>query len=802
MWGGHELRSRWRSLVVLGLLAGIAGGVATAAVAGAQRTNTAYARYKVATAAPTAVIFGTQVGDHDADYGPVQRLPAVADSGEFNLTAVGVKEAPGSAALAPSDSHLYNTLARPLVKEGRLPNPDRVDEVLVNRVAAKQLHLSVGQAVTLVSSNNLEAFFGQAPMRGGPTVKAHVVGIGDGPMDLLFGPDDPAFLPSGAFLERYGAHGWVVPKGKVASAPNLVVRLRPGANVLKFQRDVANLLHLHDGDGNPVAGKDIPIRITTEDDKRVEHATDLEQTGLLLFGAAVALAGLMLVGQAIARVVFAMGDSAPALRSIGFVRRQLVAAMVLPMILGAAIGAVVSVVVAVFLSSWFPVGLAGQLDPDRGIHFDAGVVLLGALAVAVLATLIALGAAFRVTNRNVRSTRRESSRIAGAIRQVASPPIGIGAGLALERGRGDRSLPVRLAILGGVVAVVGVIGSLGLLAGIDDALHDPARSGQVWTATAYPETPAAMKKTEAVMRRDPAVTAIGVMHRTTLSIDGAGLPLYAVKMLRGDRPFTVLSGRAPSTDNEVLLGPSTSRALHRGVGDQIKLSSSTRAPVTMTIVGTGLLPQEPHSSFDQGAWVSPTGFDRITGAAPQSLLAAGDLRVVAVFRPSANQKKVGERLSAAAHVEVDPIVLPQDVVLLRNVRTLPRNLAIFLVLLGIAALGHALVTAVRRRRHDIAVLRALGFTPRQAALCIVAQASAIGVVSLVIGVPLGIIVGQLAWRWMADVTPLLYAPPIAVIAIVIVVPATVVVVNILAAWPAQRASRIRPADVLRTDAPA
>jgi ABC-type antimicrobial peptide transport system permease subunit len=176
--------------------------------------------------------------------------------------------------------------------------------------------------------------------------------------------------------------------------------------------------------------------------------------------------------------------------------------------------------------------------------------------------------------------------------------------------------------------------------------------------------------------------------------------------------------------------------------------------------------------------------------------------VVAVFRPSATAKKVGDRISAAARVEVDPIVLPQDVVLLRNVRTLPRNLAIFLVLLGVAALGHALVTAVRRRRHDIAVLRALGFTPRQAALCIVAQASAIGFISLVIGVPIGILVGQLAWRWMADVTPLLYAPPIAVLAIVIVIPATVIAANVLAAWPAQRASRIRPADVLRTDAPA
>ena len=46
----------------------------------------------------------------------------------------------------------------------------------------------------------------------------------------------------------------------------------------------------------------------------------------------------------------------------------------------------------------------------------------------------------------------------------------IGAGLALERGDGDRALPVRPALAGGVAAVLGVVGAFGLLHGIDDAL--------------------------------------------------------------------------------------------------------------------------------------------------------------------------------------------------------------------------------------------------------------------------------------------------------------------------------------------
>ncbi|MCI0345351.1 MAG: hypothetical protein L0221_07895, partial [Chloroflexi bacterium] len=39
-----ELRARWRSWVGLALLAGLAGGLATAAAAGARRTHSAYPR--------------------------------------------------------------------------------------------------------------------------------------------------------------------------------------------------------------------------------------------------------------------------------------------------------------------------------------------------------------------------------------------------------------------------------------------------------------------------------------------------------------------------------------------------------------------------------------------------------------------------------------------------------------------------------------------------------------------------------------------------------------------------------------
>jgi hypothetical protein len=142
---------------------------------------------------------------------------------------------------------------------------------------------------------------------------------------------------------------------------------------------------------------------------------------------------------------------------------------------------------------------------------------------------------------------------------------------------------------------------------------------------------------------------------------------------------------------------------------------------------------------------------------------------------------------------------PQDVLLLHNVRGLPRALAGFLVLLAIAAVGHALLMTVRRRRHDLAVLRAMGLRPRQSAALIFWQAMTVAVVALAIGIPLGVVLGRVSWRWVADSTPLLYVPPLAALAIVIAIPAAIFLANALAAYPAGRAARVRPAEVLRTE---
>jgi ABC-type antimicrobial peptide transport system permease subunit len=146
-----------------------------------------------------------------------------------------------------------------------------------------------------------------------------------------------------------------------------------------------------------------------------------------------------------------------------------------------------------------------------------------------------------------------------------------------------------------------------------------------------------------------------------------------------------------------------------------------------------------------------------------------------------------------------PAILPTAVADLSRIDDLPLALGAFFALLACATVAHALVTTVRRRRHDLAVLRAMGFTRRQTRSAIAWQSTLLAIVGLVVGVPVGIAVGRITWRWLADDFPIVYVPPVALLAVVGVGLISIAVANALAAGPAHAATRIRPAEALRVE---
>jgi FtsX-like permease family len=147
---------------------------------------------------------------------------------------------------------------------------------------------------------------------------------------------------------------------------------------------------------------------------------------------------------------------------------------------------------------------------------------------------------------------------------------------------------------------------------------------------------------------------------------------------------------------------------------------------------------------------------------------------------------------------VRPLPHP-DIETVHRVGYLPALLAALVALLAVGTVTHALVSSVHRRRHDLAVLKTLGFLPRQVSATIAWQATAFATAAVLAGLPLGVAVGRWAWRLVATqlgVVPEPVVPPLQVVAIV---SGVLVAANLIAAGPAWVAGRVRPALVLRSE---
>jgi hypothetical protein len=78
-------------------------------------------------------------------------------------------------------------------------------------------------------------------------------------------------------------------------------------------------------------------------------------------------------------------------------------------------------------------------------------------------------------------------------------------------------------------------------------------------------------------------------------------------------------------------------------------------------------------------------------------------------------------------------------------------------------------------------------------------ATGIAVFGLLVGLPLGVLIGREGWRWVANRVPSHYEPPFSLIPLLVIVPVAIVLVNALALWPGHRIGRQRPVDHLRTE---
>ena len=801
-WLRLDARRRWRSLFVLGLLIALATMTVLTAVAGARRGQTAFSRLWARTLPTTVTVLPNQPG---FDWTRIRALPEVTALTTFAVAGFaldGYPLASQNLSFPPGDSQIMRTIERPVIFQGRLFDPRRAGEVVVTPRFLAGYGKSVGDTLTLRLPTPREAANGYDPSTGtvphGPRVPVRIVGV----IKSFWFADSPgsngALVPSPGLLTHYRAN---LMGRHDSTYINALVRLSGGAaGIPAFRADLARVTGRSDIDvWNNYVDFGVPVR----------QLSNFEAASLLGFGLAALAAAVVLIGQSVARYISATVADLQLLRGAGLRPRQAVAAAIAGPFVAAVAGTTLGVAGAIVASRWMPIGDVSVLEPKPGI--DADWLILGtgwaaAPLLVLVGSAIAAGTALAASRTRLQPRR---SALALALARAGLPVSAvIGTRFALEPGRGRSAVPVRPALTGAIVGVLGVLAAFTFAAGVSDAAANPARFGQTNQLEGFlgfngqTFNPAAGKAMAAVAG-DHDVIGVNDARSAVAYSGDTSITMYSYQPVGGKRlPVVLTAGQMPGAAGEVVLAPTTARQIGVTVGARIPVTGGS-VPRTAIVTGIGFVPEGPHNGYASGGWVTPAGYDRVFRGAHFSF----KFRVDQIaLRPGTDVQSVARRLNGvAAHAAgghgpvLKPPAPPQELQEIGDVAVLPIALGGFLALLAAGAVGHALATAVRRRSHELAVLRALGMTRRQARLVVVTQATVLVLIGLAFGVPLGLAVGRILWRVVADSTPLAYHPPLALLALVLIAPAGLLVANLLAAWPGQRAAGLPSGQVLRTE---
>ena len=534
-----ELRRRALAFLLLSVVVGVAAGAVVALAAAAARTESAYDRF-LERSAPSDVLIQASSGF----LGPAVDLEAVAALPEVEQAARGVVLFTGArlpdgrqlrfgdlAGVATIDGDYGRTVDRETVLEGRRADASRADEMVLGFDAAERFGIEVGDTVDLVLPTarefdaatvtygaQLEEFASgrgtaspfdiEASLPGSLHLAAKVVGIVAAPTEVppIAGTLTGLARLTPAFFDKYAAD--------LAGAGFLAVRVRPGTGIEKFKTAVERL----------EGGRDA-VFLTSEPTQTaaVNRSLNLQATALRLIAGLVLVVALALVGPD-ARTAHCFGvrrlpdppcarhDAGRALRTRvgtrgddrhpdgGRVRHR--GDRALPGVPGRP-----------RRDDRANAGHRRRCDHDRDRMRLAPV--RGAAPRRVP------GVEGRTRRGRAPLDPRARLRLAsflGGSRRTAMP---LGVRLALEPGRGRRSVPVRTAIAVVGVAIAAAAMTVGLSSSFERLRDAPRLYGWSWDAqvgaTGLPDV---SRPLVAGLKKNAAVADIAVGTTANVSIDG------------------------------------------------------------------------------------------------------------------------------------------------------------------------------------------------------------------------------------------------------------------------------------------
>lgn len=786
---------------MVGVLFGLSGGLATAAAVMATDVENAYDRVTSATDGFDAMV-GTE-GPVDTLVAELRQVEGIEDAATgtfFEVAAFTTGAAPRALGPQPDDPCYTGAgdvaatqdtqgwrgrAPQMALAGGRFPRADAREAVLPT-ITARRLGLRVGDRIEFTGDCSHEGKQFERP------IEVRISGLGTSVLD---GP-------------AVGAN---------FSLENLLISPRLAEELVDLGAEPGpyTMVWLDDGvrpsslrglpEGSVVPFDMVELREAVRGDLRPDAAA------LRVFAAIVALSALVILGPMLGRLMRASNADAPTLRSLGMSRGGLVA---IGAVRGTAVGLVAAIVTAaatIGFATRLPLGAARQFAgaipfSSGAIRAGAGALIVGALAIAITGTV----AWVSVRRQGSTDTPTRDGRVRRISSVLALPPEwAAGVRFALQPGSLDDPTPVRSGLTAAALAVAAVVGVITFSSSLDHLRHTPRLYGANWDVFTIAEDADALATT---LEADPEVEALArgtffPPQSSTLGDDGAEVWLMSFEAGPGRATPTVISGRAPEADHEVMLARNLSDTTGADIGDTVDLhlpttesmlaaflevpwDGPTERVTELDVVGIGVLPIGDGRigigaslTFDGlesavGPTTSPALVRIVAGASPEvlasalqedtdTLVTAADVAAmsdaevlsrlvepheaqIVVFDAGGPEEAARKAVAASggslSEADFADELTPERVVNLdlSQASRIPDTFSGLMAVVAIAVVSVLVASGGRQRRQELATLRAVGFGTRHVRRALAAQALTTVLAASVL-VPVGVALGRITW---------------------------------------------------------
>jgi putative ABC transport system permease protein len=704
-WARADLRARrGQALLTVGVVGGMVAALFVATMLLQGALNPWQQLFARTHGADVLVYFqdGTNTGE-------LHSLPGVQVGQPYQAASATLEQGPvRSPVELRGMTPVRPAMSAPLVVAGTWLRSSQPDGAVLEASFAAAVHVGLGDQIVADGIDGT-----QVPMR--------VIGIAD--------TADQGFYPQWTPGLIWVQHTLLTRVEPQPSETEEVVGLRLDDNsALATSEVVQTIFNLYNGPAENSAVE----RYSTWQQVKESMASNDRLVGLLLavFGVIALLAALCAIANLTVGCVLMQRPDIAMLKALGFTPGQVVRMLLAEQTVLGAAGAVLGLAAARIMTSpefvrppdGTPVGLA----PLSGAW--EALIGIGTVLTVTVATIIPACWAGRVSP--VAAVQPSPPR--GHLSAIARLGLLVHLPAALVLGARDsltRRLPALLTVVGMAIPMVMITIALTCWSTIDGFTRDPGKIGLA-AAVTVSQGGLDTRQTVTLISHDDQVLASypGAEFDTLLPGDNGTFTARAMGYSWRPYPFQVAAGRMFHAANEAIAGQGFLDLMHIGLGAWIS-PTIDGVPVILHIVGRAI---EPDNNGD----ILDFGLDALSGAGgapPQPFYSL-------VLKPGVSAAAARAALLRTSHDQLDVQVAANPASGLGVVQAVIPVAVILLAVIGLANLLTATAVGLRDHLHEVSVLKAMGFTPRQVMATLVVNTAILTVIGVASGTLAGLVI--------------------------------------------------------------